>query len=197
MPTFNDSIFEIRVRQDVLGQEGVNVYYYRDLDLGPSVGIAQIALQFNADVQRSVEGIQSDQVFGNDIRVRKLGGTVEETVDISTQFGERMGEPAASFTAWGFIYVRTTIDIRNGAKRIAGVAENDTNGNLPDAAFVPELDIVAAALGANLELSNGAELDPVIFRRGSFVDPDWFGGLISGVSFTRLTSQNSRKQTTV
>ncbi len=195
MPTFSNSLFEIRTRQDYLGQECINTYYYSDDETGPAVGIAAIATQFNADVLREVEDVQSDEVVGIDLRVRKIGGTVEELVDISTQFGTRMGNPSPSFNAWGFSFFRTSIDVRNGAKRIAGLSETDTDQNEPTAAMLALLADLALVFAAKLILGNAAELSPVIFRRGSFVDPDWIGTLIAGAAFRKLTSQVSRKLT--
>ncbi len=195
MPTFTNSLFEIRTRQDYLGQECINTYFYSDDETGPAVGLANIATQFNADVLREVEGVQSDQITGIDLRVRKLGGTIEEIVDITGQTGERMGNPSPSFNAWGFSLFRTSIDVRNGAKRIAGLSETDTDSNEPTGAMLSLLNDLALVLAAKLILGNSAELSPVIFRRGSFLDPDWIGTLIAGAAFRKLTSQVSRKLT--
>jgi len=193
VPTFSVKIYEIRLRQEIFGQECVNLFYYKDDETGPAVGLASIGTAFNLDVVSVIEEIQNNAVSGVDIRVRLLGGGVEDVQDISTQNGQRPLESQPSFAAWGFILNRTNIDIRNGSKRFAGVSEDDTTGNLPVASIEANLDLVAIALQQTLILTNSAELSPVIFRRESFTDPDWFGSVVADSSFRKITSQVSRK----
>lgn len=193
MPIFSTELFEIRVRQEYLGQEMINVYYYTEDDAGSGVSPASVCSVFNSTVQRDVEAIQQDQVVGIDIRCRKFGGINETIVDISAQSGVRTGPAMASFNAWGFILNRETIDIRNGAKRYGGVSETDTEGNNPAAIIVDELNTLADTLSMLLDVGGGDDIAPVIFRRDSFTDPDWFGTRVAGAQFTSLTSQVSRK----
>ena len=195
MPTFTDPLFEIRLRQSLFEQEIVNIFYYKDDETGPNVGLSQIAIAFVADVLAVIEVMQSELLEGVDVRVRKLGGTVEEVQNIDTRTGERPGEALPSFNAWGYILNRTNIDIRNGAKRFAGVAEGDVDGNFPVSAIQVDLDNIAIALQATLILANDAELTPVIYRRDTFEDPSWFGSIVADSAFTKVTTQVSRKFT--
>lgn len=193
MPSFTDPLFEIRLRQSLFSQEVVNLFYYKDDETGPNVGLSQIAIAFNADVLSLIEVTQNENTLGVDIRVRKLGGTIEEVQNIDTQTGDRTGESLASFVAWGYILNRTNIDIRNGAKRFAGVSESDVDGNFPLASVLVDLDAVATALQETLILANEAELTPVIYRRDSFVDGTWFGSIVADSAFRKVSSQVSRK----
>jgi len=194
MPTFSVDLYQIIHQQVFLNQEVLNVFYYKDLETGPSVGLTSILSAFNTDVSIAMNQIQSDDVTGVSITTQKVGGVNEETLDISSQAGTRPGDPRASYAAWGYILNRSTIDVRNGAKRVVGVSETDAQGNNPVLAFEVDLASFALVLEANLVLSNSAELAPVIFRRGSFVDPDWFGSNVASSQFVRLTTQNSRKE---
>jgi len=193
MPTFTVKLYEIRLRQELFGQECINLFYYKDDETGPAIGLSSIAVAFNNDVLSVIQAIQNENVLGVDIRVRLMGGGVEEVQNIDTQTGDRPMDSTASFNAWGYILNRTNIDIRNGAKRFAGVSEDDADGNLPDGGIFGDLDAVAVVLQAILILTNSAELTPVIFRRGSFLDPEWFGSIIADAAFKKITSQVSRK----
>ena len=193
MPIFSTGLYEIRLRQELFQQECVNLFYYRDDETGPAVGLSQIGIAFNGTVYAAMLQVQNENVLGIDLRVRKLGGGIEELQTLTGQDGTRPGESTASFNAWGFILNRTNIDIRNGAKRIAGVSEDDAEGNLPDAMIQTDLDAVAVTFQQRLVLANTAELTPVIFRRESFTDPDWFGSVVADSSFRKITSQVSRK----
>jgi hypothetical protein len=157
--------------------------------------LSQIAISFNADLLSLIEGVQSVEVSGVDIRVRLFGGGVEEVQNIDTQAGDQTGECTPSFNAWGFILNRTNIDIRNGSKRFAGISETDVVGNGPATPIITALDNVAIGLQATLILANGAELSPVIYRRESFLDGDWFGSVVADAAFRKVTSQVSRKFT--
>jgi hypothetical protein len=193
MPTFTVKLYEIRLRQELFSQECINLFYYKDDETGPAIGLSQIGISFNSDVLSLMEAIQNENVLGVDIRTRLMGGGVENVQNIDTQTGDKVGESTASFNAWGYILNRTNIDIRNGAKRVAGVSEGDVDGNFPVSGMQTDLDAVAVAFQQTLILANDAELTPVIFRRGSFTDPDWFGSIVADAAFRKVTSQVSRK----
>lgn len=193
MPIFTTGLYEVRLRQEIFQQECINLFYYRDDETGPAVGLEAIGNAFNADVYALIIEIQNEAALGVDLRIRKFGGGIEALQTLTNQDGTRMGDSTASFNAWGFILNRTNIDIRNGAKRFTGVSEMDAEGNVPTAAIENDLDAVAAAMQARLILANTAELTPVIYRRDSFIDPDWFGSVVADSAFRKITSQVSRK----
>lgn len=194
MPTFSTELFEIRVRQEYLDQEIINLYYYTEETAGSAIAPQDVCTVFNDDVQRLVEDIQQQNVNGIDIRCRKFGGLSETIVDISLQSGNRLGEPIASFNAWGYILNRTTIDVRNGSKRYAGISEDDAEGNTPATGVLQALSDLADALSQALDTGGGDAVVPVVYRRESFIDPDWFGTKVASAQFTAITSQVSRKQ---
>lgn len=193
MPIFNDPLYEIRLRQTFLGQNIVNMFYYRDTNTGDIISLDQINATFLSDVVNEVVEIQHASVEGIDIRVRKVGGTNENVLPILLIDGIRPGEPLNSFSAYGFRLVRNNIDVRNGSKRFTGVSEDDVSGNTPGGIVESIAEEVALALESDLVLNSGATLAPVIFSRGSFEDPDWKGTNVVGAVFTGLTSQVSRK----
>lgn len=193
MPIQTTRLFEIRMRQTFLDQTLVNIFYYRDLETDPIVPLSDILAEFETAVYNEIEDVQSIACIGIDLRARQVGGETERTNDISGRNGNQIGELSTSFTAWGFILNRTTIDMRNGSKRFGGLTTADYEGNSPDGNMITPLAQVAFALHQDLQLFGGGSIRPVIYRRGSFEDPNWFGSELAGAAFTTVTSQVSRK----
>ena len=193
MPLNSDPLFEIRMRQTYLGAELINMFYYRENTAQPEIVLEELAEGFEAEVLTAVVTIQNNVLENVDIRVREMGGVTEFVMDTSGTNGDRPGSPSNSFSAWGFTLVRNTTDIRHGSKRFGGVSEDDVNGNSPDVDFVGLLGDVSDALAMNITLANGAVAIPMIYRRGSFNNGEWFGGNFGVARFTAITSQVSRK----
>lgn len=194
MPTFSEDLYEIVFRQTMLGQLCINVFFYKDEDLGPEVAIAEVADSFEDQVVPAIFDVQSEDAIGIDIIVRRVGDVQERIRDLSALTGDRTGPSSPSFNAWGFILNRSTIDTRNGSKRFAGISETDTDGNEPVPGILGALGTLAGVLQSNLILAGGGEVAPFIFRRGSFVGPNYHGSPVDNSSFTRITSQVSRKE---
>lgn len=193
MPIFTEGLYEIRLRQTMLGQEVVNMFYYMQFETGDPIMLSQVGTTFKNDVYDTIRTIQAGSAEGLDLRVRRIGGVQEDVTSLLGEDGTRPGPTLNSFSAWGFKLDRTTIDTRNGSKRFAGISETDVEGNEPATLMETILDDVAAVLAINLSMANGAILEPVIFRRGSFTDPDWFGNKVDDAIFNAVTSQVSRK----
>ena len=194
MPMFSEPLFEFRVRQTQDGQAVVNLFYYRHDDSTPGVNNPELLIDFTREVHDEMLTVQNEGVLGVDVRLRKVGGANEFIFDSSLQTGLRVGPVTPSFNAWGYKFNRATIDIRNGSKRVAGVSEADTLGNLANPAVLAILEDLALVFAAPIVGTNSSVVLPVIFRRGSFVDPDWFGADIASAAFRSVSSQVSRKQ---
>lgn len=193
VPSFTDDLYEIRVRQTLLGQEVVNLFYYKDVDTGDPITLDNINFTFKADVYDEMRTAQVTNAEGLDIRTRLVGGMNESVLSILGEDGIRPGATLNSFSAWGFKMNRRNIDVRNGSKRVAGLSETDVEGNLPSTPMNSILDDVAAAFAISLVLASGAILEPFIFRRGSFELGTYIGTLVADVVFRAVTSQVSRK----
>lgn len=193
MPIMTQDLYEIKMRQTLLGQEMINLFYYADEDTGDPITIDQVGVTFRNDVYDEIRKAQVTTVLGVDITTRKVGGINENILDVLGSDGERPGPTLNSFSAWGFKLNRQNIDTRNGSKRFGGLSETDVEGNTPATLMETILDDVAASLAISLILNSGAILRPAIFRRGSFIDDTWFGTLVSNAIFRAVTSQVSRK----
>lgn len=195
MPVMTDRLFQLRTRQTHLGASLVNVYYYRHNPNSDEPVLSEIATIFTQAVFNTILTVQSGSAVGVDLRVREFGEVFEHIEDYSAKVGEIAGDAMNSFSAWSFILLRNTIDIRNGGKRFGGLAESSVAGNDATGAVLTDLQLVADNLASNLETVSGAVLIPVIYRAGSFLDGSWFGGNFGEAVFRGVTSQVSRRET--
>lgn len=193
MPTQTDELFELRLRADLLGASVINLFHYRRNPAQAEVILSELAAGFKlavVDVMITAQNIALEHI---DLRVRQFGEATEFVLDLTGVDGTRPGSATNSFTALGYTLLRNTIDIRNGSKRIGGVSENDVGGNELDMDFISIAQDVADALSTNITLDNTAVVIPMIYRRDSFVDGEWFGGNFGTAIFRSVTSQTSRK----
>lgn len=109
--------------------------------------------------------------------------------------GAVSGQTMPPFCAWGFKYQRTTKATRNGAKRIMPVSEDDVLNGVPIETAVIRCNQLAEALADTIAITwegvFGLTIEPIIVRKDT-----GFGDIrnpISGVTFERLTTQNTRK----
>lgn len=119
--------------QNFLGQEVLNVYFY-EVTAAPEVAgdntpYEQICASFNADVRIYALPIQSVQLTHSVTRVDNLTNGLDFAEVAVSVAGQDNGAPLASFYALNFILRRTTKLTRNGSKRLAGITENNVDGN--------------------------------------------------------------------
>jgi len=116
-------------------------------------------------------------------------------VDVS---GGGESETLPVFNAIGFRYERTSVNVRSGAKRFAGVPEDGQNAGVITPTYQTTCETLATQLGAILTWPDPVPtygFAPVILSRyldGALrVPPVAYD--IAGVTFTGITSQNTRK----
>lgn len=113
------------------------------------------------------------------------------------QVGGRGGDGISAFVNWAFQYTRTTRAVRNGAKRIMGVAEPDQANGVAVGGIVALLNAAAVAFNTTLTDLSGNAWSPRILRRANLahVPPVLQASFpISGVQYTRISTQNTRKR---
>jgi len=111
--------------------------------------------------------------------------------------GDISGDSMPSFVAYGYTYERSTRATRNGAKRFVGVPEQSVSNGVIVPAAVFGVQAIAAALEVPVSFSVDAGIDnaltPTIVRKtGTFTYSAT--NLVSGVTYKRVTTQNSRKR---
>lgn len=198
MAVFQGDLIQLIDNQEYLGQQILNVYYYRFIPL-TSIGDGGLSL-FNDSWEDTVlTALLPLQVAGLTHVSREwknLTNGVDLFVDGSVVSGTRAGggaEWAPSFVSAGFILRRESLVTRNGYKRIAGLNSNDISGNnyVGSPTFITNIEI---ALAADLNVGIIPSLEPVIVKR-PIVPPvvSYAYSSIGSSSFRSVGTQNTRK----
>jgi len=189
-----DTAMEIIVTGSVLGEQTINRFFYV-LDGAPSDTILNFLTEFGNTVLTAVLVTMSNQAsFDSAIGQEVKGGNNFDAKTYSAP-GSVSGDCLPPFVAWDYTLLRSGVGERNGYKRFAGVPESSqVNGN-PTTGARTNLDLAAAALFGHV-LNGTDEWVPVVRRTRihhvAQVPPKYYN--ISNVSFSRIGSQNSRKQ---
>lgn len=195
-------IIELVDNQEFFGQEVINRYWYY-LNSTSTVDVAALAATFITNVVDAMRVIQSDQLNHltvdviNHTDLASFGSFVTGTAGIRTPT-----EIMPPFVAVGIRLLRTTRDMRNGFKRIAGMTEDIQNEGLFTAGFLTTVATQATGISATLTESI-RNYQPVIIRNrptnhDPLIDPldtaTWRYTFVSGTAVKNaVTTQNSRK----
>ena len=194
MPQTNAGIYEVVLEQLYFSKVMFNVFHY--LQTG-NVDDEQdnLATAFDTDIVPVIGDIQNESVTYSNIRVSNLTGDLADfNLNPTEVNGDVAGAVVADFVAAAFRYNRVTKDTRNGAKRFSGMVEENILGGGFTTAYQAELDLLAAALGANIS-GGGSAFTPIILRKPEISAGTFVYNNVAGVSnLNRLTTQNSRKQ---
>lgn len=184
--------------QVYLGQQVLNVYYYRVVSITELGGayLSSINDQFTANVLAAVTDLQNSGVEHVSREWKNLTNEVDLFVDGEVFPGtsgstDATGEP--SFVSAGFILRRESLATRNGYKRFCGLTEGQVAGNnyVGDAGVITAIE---TALAEDLFLGIVDTVEPVIVKRPipspatSFVYSS-----IGSSSFRGIGTQNTRK----
>lgn len=197
------NILQLTDVQTYLGQQVLNVYFYRVVSADAGATLDAVIQAFNNEVVETLRTNQADNL--NHVSV--IGKNLTNGIDIFEQLYNENGlvgatEETPSFVAYGFRLLRTTAATRHGSKRIAGVPEGFLNGNTVTFP-AGEQAAMEAALATNLAATGtvGAdfEVEPVIIGRYPLGNPN-VGELdlsvvnpVSGAQFIRITTQTTRR----
>lgn len=193
-------LLQIVDEQEYLGEQVLNVYYYRWFS-APSVDntpYGAMLTSFRDKVVNVVADLQNEGLEHVRLEIKNLSNGIDFAENIISEFGSYPGATGTylpSFNALSFKLVRDSLVTRNGAKRIAGLTDGMQNGN----EFVGNMDFVDAYRAAILDFLSVGLIDvaaPVIVKRP--IEPpvgdDYLYSSIVAVSFEGLGTQNTRKQ---
>lgn len=193
-------LIQIDARITHLDREAHNIFHYRVASRDVGITYTDLANHFEDWWALAVSPITLSSAVLTLITITNLTNGLDIHEQVSTQAGLEGGDNAPSFVAWGFRLIRTTRLTRHGSKRFVGVSEDDTVGNDPSAGIEAELATCAAKLAAGVFVSGttiDVTLTPVIIGRtlvgDSYILDITKVNLVAGAEFTRLTTQNSRK----
>jgi hypothetical protein len=193
MPISLDAhVYEIKMHGVIFGQETVNTTYWGGS--APATSLSDLETGFVDTVVNAIQLLVSDQwaMIGATVTHVKGGTDFFETPD--SHLGSIGGDCLPPYAAWGFRIIRGGVGERNGYQRFAGVAESTQVNGEPTSAGLSKANAVAAAL--NAAITDGTTDYGLLIRReqihGSHLsEPQYYS--ISSVSFSAITTQNSRK----
>jgi hypothetical protein len=201
----NLDIYELIDVQNNNGQECLNVYFYRrDSIVGTGTDADALLTNWATNVLPLVQAVQNTSVLHTALRVRNLF----DEEDVSTLGIAEAGTVTNADEAPIFNAVNVKLDTNNGAvrpgsKRYTGLDESwISNGvlagtpaitnytNLVDELITPMLE---GALASWFPVVVKRILEGSAYRLPTTPEEAIFGGIISAVYNTLITSQTSRK----
>lgn len=196
MATTSNGIYKLTLEQKLFGQVCYNVFYYWELG-GENNAPQPLTTAFDGTVLPEIAKVQSDDVSYLAIRSAAMTGTAADYVLAPSQAdGDQVGTPLPAFMALGVTYNRQTKEVRNGAKRFAGMLKENTSGSVWTAAYTAIVDLMLPFLELDLS-SGGFTYRPIIARPPTPPSGVWTYALISNITLNGdVTSQNSRKRGT-
>lgn len=204
----SSSDFQLTLQGTYAGQAVVNVFYYRKATVGVVGDANRLNAAFQEDVLPHILNVSNTFVTYHTLTVINLDLLQDFDIDSPSGLtGEiTTTQPGAKFLAYGFRYMRTTRQGRDGSKRFVGISEdliNDT-GLSYSGPLVTAIPALAQQLGAGIS-ALGADFSPMIPYRiwyanqvpedpnpGRYILQDLFP--VGTVSYRGLTTQNSRKR---
>jgi len=194
MPQSTNSLVRLDVRQELLGEELHNVFYYQVQSPVLVQNLAALWVQFTDEILEYWRQCVSTQVSFIECVLTNLhsGDTYIQNIALN---GLRSGEVLPAFVGWGFTLQRSDTSVRNGSKRFAGVCEGDISDGLATTGIRAVLEILAERLGYTLitTFPDNEEFNPVIYSRDvPFLTTYTYSRIVKGV-YRRVTTQNSRK----
>ena len=198
MAASNGDLLQLVDNQSYLGQQILNVYYYRVTAIA---GIADGYLSllndyWETNVLSAIKAIQNDGLSHVSREWRNMTNGVDLFTDGTVILGSNAESDAAqspSFVSAGFLLQRESLVTRNGYKRFAGLSENLISGNTW-VGGTPLLTAIETALAGDLNIGIISSAEPVIVKRPIEAPVvSYVYSSIGGASFRSIGTQNTRK----
>lgn len=193
MPQASAGLYRIILEQTYQGKEVFNVFgYLHSLSSDDEQDLA--AQAFDEDIMPAIKLVQNTDVAYTSIRAINITGTLaDEVITPSEAAGVVTGATVASFVAASFRYNRETKDTRNGAKRLAGMVEENMSGVGFTSPYFTLLGTLAAVFGTDISTVGGI-FTPIILGPETVTPGTWlYNTIVSVQALNRATSQVSRK----
>lgn len=192
-------VYRIRMFGTCLGEEVMCRLHYQLVQFGTGdLEMSDIALEFGENVANVMKSMMHSQSFINGVEIQNLMNLQEYVISQATPYpyqGTINGDGQPSFVCYTFRKNRPYPPLRHGYTRLWGVGDFVALGNYVDASFIPQLNLIAAALEAPLTTLNTYGFIPVVVRNAS-VNPPLPSEIwpVSEVVFNGLGSQITRKR---
>lgn len=185
--------------QSYLGEQILNVYYYRwfSAPVLDNTAYEPLIDDFKNEVIMYVRPVQNTALIHERVILKNLSNGIdfaEVEIDVAGAIATPIGERLPSYMALGYQLVRDSLVTRSGSKRFAGlsdsqVQENSYAGNTEDAEAVEE------ALSRNLTVGLIEVAAPIIPKRPIPVPAGSayvYSSIVDSI-FKGVTTQNTRK----
>lgn len=192
-------LLQIIDRQTYLGEDVLNIYYYR-WSSSPATGTAayiELMEDFAEAVISPVASIQNLFLSHTTTQIKNLSNGVdfaERLANIDGFLDVAIGNTLPSYMALRFQLVRDSLVTRSGYKRYAGMIESQVEGNTYVGSLTPVGDIIGGLL-SSLSVGIIQVAYPVIPKRPITVPAgdDYLYSSVVGSIFKGIGTQNTRK----
>ena len=182
--------------QGVIGNDNLNVFGYKSF-VPVTDELNEFLDRFEADVVPDIAAILNPVTYITLLEAYELNGTGYASKTLAVA-GGRTGSFDPAFASWGFRYQRKNQGERSGAKRFGWITDTDYASGAPAAGLVALANTLAGTLEAPIMEGVIETWFPVILERPEYEDhvptTSWASHDISGVVFTGVTTQNTRKR---
>lgn len=170
MSVVNAGVYEVRLYQDLFGQEVLNVFHYFRGG-GDNDGSGELKVAFLGTNVPAIAAVQSQDLQYVRVEVESVLGI--DVPDTSVIVGLQGGIASDSLPAqyvFSLRYNRTDKSTRNGGKRFSGLAKIVVEDNDLTSDYVASLQGLANILEAPLPSSQQSFI-PIIMRRPTTPNP--------------------------
>jgi hypothetical protein len=196
---FTGDLLQITDNQTYLGEDLMNVYYYRWFS-APSVDnavYADLLDDFSEVVIPRITPLQVDGLMHTVLEIKNLSNGVDFAVlpiAVPGQVPASDAEQLPSYISLGFRLLRDSLVTRNGSKRIAGIVDTWITGNDYTGPGTPITD-AENAMGENLHTGIIETAAPIIVKRPIVppVGTSYVYSSVASVLFGGPGTQNTRK----
>lgn len=184
--------------QTYLGQQVLNVYYYRITSITPLADpyLPTLGDWWESEVLPAITAIQLNSLVHVSREWRNLTNGTDLYTDTTAVPGVQTtgsGNASPSYVSAGFMLQRESLVTRNGYKRFAGISDANIAGNewLEDGTTISNLE---EALASDIFAGLVQVAEPVIVKRPIDVPvASYEYASIGSASFRSLGTQNTRK----
>ena len=191
-------LFMVRTKSVYLGQTMnpfYNMFGYQSF-LTVTDEIVELMNNFESGVIPKIIDVlhTSMEIVEADVTNLDDGGFYSRGFASTLYTGTRTGDAMPDFVAWGFKYLRAVSGGRAGGKRFGSISEADVLAGIASGAVITNLNALASQLGSALRLGIVDTWFPVIMQKPATVGDPWTPHALSSVTYTGVTTQNSRKR---
>lgn len=173
----------------------INRYYYQQVG-GDALGAPDLRQAFMLQVLPEILDIQTVHITHTFMRIWTPDNVADflETPYPAGLVGQAPGETLPAFVTATFRLHRPFRSFGNGRKAYSGISENAVVNGVPNSTFLIDLAEVATVLAEVIGLAaSTSEFAPVLVKNLNEPIPIREVGQIANASFSRISTQNTRK----